>query len=91
MLLEDCEGSTRPIKKLEEPHFPVLPDFKGASYEKRYELLLNKLVLEKLFDGAALLLTRRPPEITPYREPETLGLRRFLAGLAGHVQTCLSV
>jgi hypothetical protein len=91
MLLEDCEGSTRPIKKLEEPHFPVFPDFKGASYERRYEMLLQKLVLEKLFDGAALLLTRRPPGEIDYREPEALGLKRFLAGLAGHVQTCLSV
>ena len=36
-----------------EPHFKVFPEFRGASYAKRYELLLRRLVLEKLFDGAA--------------------------------------
>jgi hypothetical protein len=91
MLLEDCEGSTKSLKEPEEPHFPVLPEFRDASYEKRYELLLSKLVQEKFFDGAALLLSRRPPQEIPYRESSPLRLKPFLASLAGHVQVCLSV
>ncbi len=40
-----------------EPHFSVFPDFKGASYARRYELLCERLVRERLYNAAALLLT----------------------------------
>jgi hypothetical protein len=56
MLLEDCPGSARPVRA-EEPHFKVLPEFKNASYAARYELLLRKLILEKLYDAAAFLMS----------------------------------
>lgn len=36
MLLEDCPKSSAPLK-VAEPHFPVFPEFRGASYAKRYE------------------------------------------------------
>src|SRR5664279_5105243 len=49
MLLEDCEKSNTPVA-VSEPHFRVFPEFRGASYTKRYELLLRKLVREKLYD-----------------------------------------
>jgi len=35
MLLEDCDRSRAPVKVI-EPHFPVFPEFKAASY--RYPL-----------------------------------------------------
>lgn len=57
-ILEDCPRSQSPVK-LKEPHFQVFPEFVGASYAKRYELLLTKLLRERLYDGASLLLTPR--------------------------------
>ena len=54
MLLENCDSSTTPVS-VKEPHFKVFPEFRGASYAKRYELLLRKLVHERLYDSAALL------------------------------------
>lgn len=58
MFLEDCPGSTSPVS-VAEPHFPVFPEFRESSYAKRYEVLLRKLILEKHYDGAALILPRR--------------------------------
>jgi Restriction endonuclease XhoI len=55
MLLEDCLKSTTPVS-VAEPHFKVFPEFQGASYAKRYELLLRKMVLEKLYDSTAFLM-----------------------------------
>ena len=55
-ILEDCPSSRRPVK-VREPHFKVLPEFVGASYAKRYEILLTKLLRNRLYDGACLLLT----------------------------------
>lgn len=91
MLLEECEGSTNPVG-VAEPHFPVLPEFRDSSYSKRYELLLRKLMLEKLYDGAAFLMsTEKEGKRGTYAEPASdLTMRRFLAGLAGHIRTYLA-
>ncbi|MCL4324205.1 MAG: PaeR7I family type II restriction endonuclease [Candidatus Thermoplasmatota archaeon] len=86
MLLEDCEASTTPVK-VKEPHFKVFPEFREASYAKRYELLLRKLVHERLYDSAALLTATEKKGLRgDYREPSPadLGMRQFLAGLVGH-------
>ena len=85
MLLEDCTKSNVPVA-VGEPHFKVFKEFRGASYSKRYELLLRRLMLEKLFDGAAFLTaTSVGGPRGSYSEPaEDLGLRPFLAGLTGH-------
>jgi len=37
------------------PHFDLFPEFKGASYLKRYVLLCQKLVREQLYTAAAML------------------------------------
>ncbi len=86
MLLEDCTESTAPVA-VEEPHFQVFPEFKNASYAKRYELLIQKLIREKLFDGGAFLTsTASGGPKGQYSEPSAdLTMRVFLAGLAGHV------
>lgn len=56
MLLEDCEQSGRPVKVM-EPHFPVFPEFKRASYRDRYAILIEKLIRDRLYDGACFLLS----------------------------------
>jgi len=56
MLLEDAAGSTRPVS-VSEPHFPVFDEFRDASYAKRYEILLTKMVRERLYDAACLILS----------------------------------
>ena len=57
MLLEETPGSTRPVA-VAEPHFPVFGEFRDASYAKRYEILLTKMVRERLYDAASLILSR---------------------------------
>ncbi len=86
MLLEECPSSAMPVA-VKEPHFKVFDEFRDSSYAKRYELLLRKLILEKQYDSAALLLateTGGPRGV--YAEPAAdLTMRKLLAGLAGHV------
>ncbi len=43
------------LLKRKEPHFKVFPEFKNASYANRYEILLTKLVRERLYDSACFL------------------------------------
>ncbi len=56
MVLEDATGSTRPVSVV-EPHFPVFGEFRDASYARRYEILLTKMVRERLYDAASLILS----------------------------------
>jgi hypothetical protein len=58
MMLEDCPRSTSPVS-VRQPHFPVFPEFVNASYSDRYQLLINKLVRERLYDSACFLLSSR--------------------------------
>lgn len=83
MLLEETEKSIRPVRN-NEPHFPVFEDFRNASYAKRYELFLTKLVRDRLYDSACFLLS--PMNFNGnYREPSLeLAVRPFIAALVGH-------
>jgi hypothetical protein len=85
MILEDAPGSQRPVA-VSEPHFPVFAEFRNASYAKRYEILLTKLVRERLYDSACLLLSdKRGGRKGAYLEPlEELSFRSFIASLLGH-------
>jgi hypothetical protein len=82
MLLEEAPGSTRPVKA-REPHFKVFPEFKDASYGRRYEILLTKLVRERLYDSACFLLSNaKNGRNGYYREPAPeLGFDHFIASL----------
>jgi len=58
MMLEETEASLRPIS-VSQSHYKVFPEFVGASYAKRYEILMTKLVRDRHYDSAALLLSSR--------------------------------
>jgi len=86
-VLEDCPASTRPVR-VSEPHFNVFPEFNGASYEKRYCLLCTRLVRERLYDAACLLLADREQAKTGgYREPsKEISFHHFIACLWSHAK-----
>lgn len=86
MLLEDCDKSRVPVKVV-EPHFRVFSEFKKASYRERYAKLVEKLLRERLYDGACLILSS-PTSGTSgdYLEPfPELTFSKFLAPLMAHV------
>jgi hypothetical protein len=86
MLLEDAAGSTRPIRNIPEPHFKVFSEFRDASYADRYALLCKRLVRERLYDAACLVLSNREGGLRgDYREPEPeAAFRTFASSLVGH-------
>ena len=84
MMLEDAVTSTRPVRSW-EPYFKVFPEFKNASYLKRYDLLLTKLVRERLYDATCFLLSSADTGTQgAYREPNPeLTFSNFIASLLG--------
>ncbi len=87
-LLEDCDRVKTPVRN-QEPYFKVDPAFEKASYSKRYELLARRLVLERVYTAACLLMATNvsPTQIT--QPAEDLNFQRFVAALKGHVLTFL--
>jgi hypothetical protein len=85
MLLEQAPRSTEPVKA-REPHFKVFTEFKDASYAKRYEILLTKLVRERLYDSACFLLTSAKAGAKgEFLEPAPeLSFQKFIASLLAH-------
>ncbi len=88
ILLEDCEASRKPVTD-KSPHFPVIPEFRGASYAGRYDILCRKLMEEHLYTSASLLLSPR----TSVRGGAWSSLSKltsidsFVAAFAGHIAT----
>ncbi|MCK9532267.1 MAG: PaeR7I family type II restriction endonuclease [Gammaproteobacteria bacterium] len=86
MHVEDAPKSRRPVTD-NSPHFPVLPEFKGACYLERYDLLCKKLVQEQLYTTASVIAsTREAVDTGKYSalSPMT-DLKTFVTALAGHV------
>lgn len=87
-LLEDCPAVRKPVKP-SEPYFKVDPEFMGASYSKRYELLCRRLVLDRLYKTACLTLATNEPSSKISHPADDLTFQRFVAALRGHVVTFL--
>lgn len=80
--------------QVHEPLFPVLDEFHGTSYVRRYEIFCRKLVRERQYQAACLLLTRRDQVHLPinYEEPaEDLSACHFLRELMGYLKWQLSL
>jgi len=87
-LLRDEPKVLQPVSN-KEPHFEVDPVFRAASYAKRAEILCRRLVHERLYDAACLLLSTNE-KATRITEPASdLTFQRFVASLRGHVVTFL--
>ncbi len=67
--------------------FQVFPDFQGASYLQRYNILCRKLAQERLYTTATVIASPRTAAGTgEYVElSELTGLKTFITSFAGHI------
>ena len=87
-LLQDCDRVKTPVRN-KEPYFNVDPVFDGASYSRRYELLCRRLVLERVYSAACLVMATNAKKTKITQPAEDLSFQRFVAALRGHVVTFL--
>ena len=83
LVMLDNEESVTPVG-VKEPHFPVLPEFKGKSYQQRGAILLQKLIRERLYDAACFITSKESSgrRRGDYAEPsEELSFRNFSESL----------
>ncbi len=86
MLLEDHAKSCRPVND-RSPHFPIRPEFVGASYADRYNELCKKVVQEQLYTASCVLLSPSTAGTSgEYRCMSDLtNLTVFISSFAGHI------
>lgn len=91
MLLEDTERSRKPVK-VAEPHYEIFPEFREASYAKRYELLCMRLMRENLYSATCLLLASQKGGLRgDYEEPlASIGFQAFAASLSAQLDAFLA-
>ncbi len=88
-LLEEAPGSTKPVK-VRQPFFEVDPEFLGASYKERYELLCRRLVLERLYD-ATCFVTASADAAAPIHEPAAdLSFQAFVKAIRARAASLLA-
>jgi hypothetical protein len=62
----------------------------GVSYSKRYEILCRRLVMERVYSAACLVMATKSKETVITQPADDLNFKRFEAALRGHVLTFLN-
>jgi len=84
-LLEDCAKVHTPVRNV-EPYFAVDPIFTGASYAKRYEVLCDRLVLERKYSAACLAFATNSTPTKVTFPASSLAFRQFAATAEAHIR-----
>ena len=85
ILVEDALGSQRPIRE-RSPHFPSDAAFFGASYQRRVQLMCERMVQQQLYACASVLVAPDAISDGAYSNlsPQT-SFRHLLTKLAAHL------
>lgn len=86
MMVEDAPESRRPVND-RSPHFPIFPEFQGASYLNRYDVLCQRLIQEQLYTTASVIASpRTAAQDGAFSDlSEMTSLKTFVTSFAGHI------
>jgi len=87
-LLEDCERVKVAVRN-KEPFFKVDPAFDKASYSERYQILCRRLVLERTYTAACLVMATNSTKTGITQPADDLSFHHCVAALRGHAVTFL--
>lgn len=85
MLVGKDEQSTR-VMRVNEPHFPVRPEFKHTTYLDRYRILCQRLVLEHKYNAVALISSEDGDQFESL--DESISFDTFIHSFRGHLLGC---
>lgn len=86
IMVEDAAESRKSVRDT-SPHFPVFPEFQGASYLKRYDVLCQRMMKEQLYSAAAVIASPREAVCSGgyTKLSDMTSFKTFVTSLAGHV------
>lgn len=74
-----------PVRNV-EPYFEVDPVFKRASYAKRYQILLERLVLERKYTASCLTLATDSKSTKVTHPTKDLAFRQLAVAAEAHAR-----
>lgn len=86
LMLVELSPAARTAVRVQEPHFPVFPEFQRTSYMARYRIFCERLMSERHYSSACVLWTSRTSgrmEFSP--EAENLSFERFAVSYLGYI------
>jgi len=86
ILVEDTPKSRGPVQET-SPHFPVFPEFQGASYIQRYHLLCQRMMQKHLSTAACVIASPRTAATDGHYSEvgDMTSLHTLVASFAGHI------
>lgn len=87
-VIEHAAGSTIAVHDQGKPIFRTDQAFDNSSYTKRYQILFDRLVRERLYDAACLISTVKGEGIyaEPMLEVSTVNLTAAIAGRIAYIE-----
>jgi type II restriction enzyme len=80
MIVHDCPDSRIVGRGVRSAHFPIDPDFEGASYLDRFLLLCDRLRRKSLYQ-AVWLVFANPEDGVAYEPSTLLSYDKFIANI----------
>ena len=84
ILIEDAPGSRRPVRE-RSPHFPTDPVFQSASYQKRMQLLCERMVQNQLYSSASVLVSGPDSSADCFNLSSHTSFKNLLTRLGAHL------
>lgn len=81
-VLERSAKSSAPVR-ITQPYFKVFPEFENTSYEDRYKIFCQKLMLERHYSHCGLIWTTADHKYGVI--DDNLSIDSFIAALKGHL------
>src|SRR5579859_5806148 len=88
-LLEDCPEVHKPVSNA-EPYFEVDPVLRSSSYARRYEVMCERLLLERKYTAASLILATDEIPTKVSFPSRALSFSAFAAAVDAHARAFLS-
>lgn len=82
MVVGKDKDSTHAVT-VNEPHFPVRPEFKDSTYLDRYRILSQRLVLEHKYNAVALIATSGKNDYESLAD--NISIETFINSFRGHL------
>jgi hypothetical protein len=91
--LKNLKDQLSPVS-VDEEYYNVFPEFEDASYSDRYSILLDRLVSEKLYNSACLLLSEKEKGMQDgyYKAPnEGISPKSLFLSFSGHLLSTIEI
>ncbi len=69
--------------------FPLDPEMDGATYAQRYQLLMQRMVEDNLYDAGCFIISEPGPPVLVQEPSDRLSFESFRTGLRSHISQVL--